>query len=150
MQQTNCTPWDYPLPNGVDHAPLCTSYYDGENYFNSLNNFEMSMEDSDVLNHCTHECLPNCESVTYSYVMDTTYLEANELCHDEAEMREVMDIDWQKYVLYCLLYINFQMALALWNSTDNVQAWFHRLAMSKVEFTFEAGTLFQVEQCINI
>ena len=38
------------------------------------------------------------------------------------------------------------MALSLWNSTENVQTWFHRLALSKGEFTFEAGLMFQVGQ----
>ena len=47
------------------------------------------MEDSDILTQCTHECMPNCEEVTYSYVMDTTYLEAHELCRDHADLREV-------------------------------------------------------------
>ena len=90
-QQSNCTPWDYPLPNDVNHAPMCMSYFDGKNYFNTLKGFEMVMEDSDTLDHCTRECLPNCEQVTYSYVMDTTYLNYHGLCQDKADMREVID-----------------------------------------------------------
>ena len=82
------------MPSGVDHAPMCMSYFDGKNYFNSLKSFEKAMEDSDILDHCTRECLPNCEQVTYSYMMDTTYLDAHGLCHDEEEMREVKDSDW--------------------------------------------------------
>ena len=84
----NCTPWDYPLPHGMDDAPLCTSYSDGKTFFNSLKGFETMMEDPEILDNCTHECMPNCEEVTYSYMLDTTYLEANELCH-EKDTREV-------------------------------------------------------------
>ena len=96
-QQTNCTPWDYPLPGGVDHAPICMSYFDGKDYFNNLKSFEMAMEDSDIVDHCTRECLPNCQQVTYSYTMDTTYLDPHGLCQKEAEMREVIYADWHNY-----------------------------------------------------
>ena len=47
------------------------------------------MEDPDVLDHCTHECLPNCEEVTYSYTLDTTDLDADKLCRDGSDTREV-------------------------------------------------------------
>ena len=50
----------------------------------------MTMEDSNIVTQCTHECLPNCEEVIYSYVMDTTYIEAYELCYDNADLREVI------------------------------------------------------------
>ena len=50
------------------------------------------MEDSNIMTQCTHECMPNCKEVTYSYVMDTTYLEAHELCDDKADLREVIII----------------------------------------------------------
>ena len=89
-QQTNCTPWDYPSPNGVDHSPLCTSYFDGKNYFNNLKSFDMVMRDSAVSDNCSSECLPNCEQVTYKWTMDTTDLDPHTLCHNEPEMREVM------------------------------------------------------------
>lgn len=71
---------------------MCTSYFDGNTHFNSLKHFEMSMEDSNIMTQCTHECMPNCKEVTYSYVMDTTYLEAHELCDDKADLREVIII----------------------------------------------------------
>ena len=89
LKQTNCTPWDYPLPQGAENAQLCTTYSDGKTYFNSLRHFEMTMEDADVVTQCTEECMPNCQEVIYTYGMDTTYLKANELCNDEANLREV-------------------------------------------------------------
>ena len=88
-QQTNCTPWDYPSPNGVDHIPLCTSYFDGKNYFNNLKSFDMVMRDSAVSDNCSSECLPNCEQVSYKWTMDTTDLDPHTLCYNDAEMREV-------------------------------------------------------------
>lgn len=53
----------------------------------------MAMEDSDIVDQCTHGCLPNCEHVTYSYMMDTTALDTQELCQDQDEMREVKCIN---------------------------------------------------------
>ena len=78
------------MPHDVEHAPLCMSYSDGKGYVNSLKHFEMTMEDSNIVTQCTHECLPNCEEVIYNYVMDTTYIEAYELCNDNADLREVI------------------------------------------------------------
>ena len=36
------------------------------------------------------------------------------------------------------------MALLLWNATENVHTWFHRLASSNREFTFKVGLNMQV------
>ena len=74
----------------MEQAPLCTSYSNGKTYDNSLKYFDMTMEDSKTVTKCTHECMPNCKKTTYSYVMDTTYLEAHELCNDNADLREVI------------------------------------------------------------
>ena len=67
---------------------MCTSYNDGVQYFNSLRDFNQLMEDPVITDRCTHECLPNCEEVTYDVVMDTTYLQPNHLCQEE-ETRKV-------------------------------------------------------------
>ena len=64
LQQKNCTPWDYPLPHGEDLAPLCTSYVDGMNHFNSLSSFNTAMEDMNVVDNCTKICQPSCEENT--------------------------------------------------------------------------------------
>ena len=49
----------------------------------------MTMEDPNVVTQCTKECMPNCQEVIYTYGMHTTYLEADELCNDDANLREV-------------------------------------------------------------
>ena len=49
----------------------------------------MTMEDANVVTQCTEECMPNCQEVIYTYGMDTTPLEADELCNDDANLREV-------------------------------------------------------------
>ena len=67
---------------------MCTSYDDGAEYFNSLGGFNRFMADPVITDKCTHECLPNCEDVTYSWVMDTTNLQAGNLCQEE-ETRQV-------------------------------------------------------------
>ena len=46
------------------------------------------MADPVITDECTHECMPNCEEVTYSWEMDTTNLQAGHLCQEE-ETREV-------------------------------------------------------------
>ena len=88
-KQTNCTPWDYPLPKGSEHSPVCTSYDDGVKYFNSLRDFNELMQDPAITDKCMHDCMPNCEEVTYSREMDTTYLDAKHLC-EENETRHVI------------------------------------------------------------
>ena len=74
-------PWDYPLPrSNLDPFPLCTSYHDGKEHFNSLHEFNDAMEDPEITDACSKECLPNCGEITYSYEMDTTDLEVDQLC----------------------------------------------------------------------
>ena len=89
-QKINCTPWDYPLPKNNDAPHLCTSYYDGtRHYNNSLDGFNSAMEDQETMKHCTEHCSPNCNEVTYSYEMDTTYLEVDQLCYEGEATRDV-------------------------------------------------------------
>ena len=78
---------------------MCASYTDEDAHWdpnvlplNSLEDFEKMMEDPQVLDRCTHECMPNCQEVTYSYTMDTTSLDATKLCHDETYSREVIHL----------------------------------------------------------
>ena len=74
-------PWDYPLPrSNQDTFPLCTSYHDGKEHNNSLHEFNDAMEDPEITDACSKECLPNCGEITYSYEMDTTDLEVDQLC----------------------------------------------------------------------
>ena len=49
------------------------------------------MEDPEITERCSKECLPNCGEITYSYEMDTTDLEVNQLCQEEEtdDIREV-------------------------------------------------------------
>ena len=47
------------------------------------------MEDQETMKHCTEHCSPNCEEVTYSYEMDTTYLEVDQLCYEGEATRDV-------------------------------------------------------------
>ena len=43
-QEANCTPWDIPLPNADNGwLPYCTSFFDGEEHFNSLGEFMKEM-----------------------------------------------------------------------------------------------------------
>ena len=89
MKKSNCTPWDYPLPKGEQISPLCTSYYDGKVHFNSLHNFKIALNDPLIMSECKKACLPNCEEITYSYEIDTTYLEVDQLCQEGEESRKV-------------------------------------------------------------
>ena len=90
LQQKNCTPWDYPLPQGEDTTPLCTSYVDGIDYFNSLKDFNLAMEDTRVVDNCTKACQPSCEEITYTSEIDTTDLEIDRLCEDGKPTRDVI------------------------------------------------------------
>ena len=93
MQINKCIPWDYPLPRGTDSLPICTSYYDGTTeYNNTLNNFNAAMGDPHIMQNCTEACSPNCDEVTYSYEMDTTYLEVDKLCYEGEKTRDVMNL----------------------------------------------------------
>ena len=95
------------------------------------------MDDSEVMHRCTDTCLPNCQEVTYSYVMDTTILEANELCQDGSDTREVFLLIIPPKLYFEQTFL--KLALSQWNSTGNVQTWFHRLALSKGEFKIQTG-----------
>ena len=89
MKKPNCTPWDYPLLKGSQISPICTSYYDGKDYFNSLHNFKIAMNDPQIMKVCKEACLPNCEEITYSYEIDTTDLKIDQLCQEGEKTREV-------------------------------------------------------------
>ena len=88
-KQTNCTPWDYPLPQGKDSASLCTSYYNSTKHFNSLQGFNNIMQDSTVSKRCTQECLPNCKEITYDYRMSSIDIEAKKMCQDDATRKVI-------------------------------------------------------------
>ena len=85
-------PWDYPFPRASrDPYPLCTSYHDGKEHFNSLHLFNNAMEDPEITDACSKECLPNCGEITYSYEMDTTDLEVDQLCQQEQLEEHTLD-----------------------------------------------------------
>ena len=91
-KNVNCTPWDYPFPRSLQGPyPLCTSYHDGMQYFNSLHEFNDAMEDPEITDACSKECLPNCGEITYSYEMDTTDLEVEQLCQRSLEDEHSLD-----------------------------------------------------------
>ena len=62
------------------------------------------MQDSKVWKRCTHECLPNCEEVTYSYSMSSIDIEAKKMCQDE-DTRNVMQ---------CFPLIKIHVYFVLW------------------------------------
>ena len=49
------------------------------------------MEDPEITDTCSKECLPNCGEITYSYEMDTTDLEVDQLCHNNRDTRDVIN-----------------------------------------------------------
>ena len=51
------------------------------------------MEDPEITDACSKECLPNCGEITYSYEMDTTDLEVEQLCQPRLEGGFGHDID---------------------------------------------------------
>ena len=84
QQKANCTPWDIPLPKADNGwLPYCTSFFDGEEHFNSLGEFMSEMANPKVRDECSNVCLPNCEETRYSYQMDKADLNLNELCYEE-------------------------------------------------------------------
>ena len=60
-------------------------------YFNSLHEFNDAMEDPEITDACSKECLPNCGEITYSYEMDTTDLEVEQLCQHSLEDEHSLD-----------------------------------------------------------
>ena len=85
VDNVGCLPWDFPVPEGLGGAanfPLCTSHVGG-NLNNSRYAFDTSLDDSDVLRNCTEDCMPDCTETSYDYQVDTTNLDAEELCLDE-------------------------------------------------------------------
>ena len=62
---------------------------DGIDYFNSLSDFNMAMEDTNVVDNCTKSCQPSCEENTYAYELDTTNLETDRLCEEGEPTRDV-------------------------------------------------------------
>ena len=56
--------------------------------------FNEAMEDPDITDVCSKECLPNCGEITYSYEMDTTDLEVDPLCHHQQDTRDVRKEDY--------------------------------------------------------
>ncbi len=92
------------------------------------------MDDADVSRDCSAECLPDCEETAYDLQIDTTNLDAEELCKNKP-MRT--------------------MALGLWNSTGNVLTWMFQQsrAMSNVmisdmyadqDFRVESGLALKI------
>ena len=99
-------PWDYPYSRSAkDHYPLCTSYHDGINHFNSLHKFNDAMEDPEITDSCSNECLPNCGEITYSYEMDTTDLEVDQLCQQRlsVDLHSTDTRDVSNYMVFHLL-----------------------------------------------
>ena len=72
------------MPRGGNNTlPYCTSFFDGEKYFNSLKEFMDEMANPEIRDHCSKGCLPNCEETRYSFQMDKADLNLNELCYEE-------------------------------------------------------------------
>ena len=45
--QTNCLPWDYPIPPGAKELPMCTSYNEGGILHNNgLRHLDAKMSDA--------------------------------------------------------------------------------------------------------
>ena len=86
----------------------------------------MTMEDPNVVTQCTKECMPNCQEVIYTYGMDTTYLDANKMCNDEANLREVCNY-FKLEIETKFTYVNL---ISRWPSAYGTQ-----LTMSKHGFT---------------
>ena len=88
--QTGCVPWDYPIPPGFKETDLkhCTAFSDGKTYNNSRYAFEMAMDDSSIFKTCSEQCESNCEETAYDVQIDTTTLEAEELCKN-GQIRDV-------------------------------------------------------------
>ena len=84
QQSTNCTPWDIPLPRSQkSKLPYCTSFYNGAEYVNSLQEFMDEMANPEIRDHCSKGCFPNCVETRYSYQMDRADLNLNDLCFEE-------------------------------------------------------------------
>ena len=64
------------------------------------------MEDPHIMQKCTEDCSPNCDEVTYSYEMDTTYLEVDQLCYEGEKTRDVMNLTRYIHKLLELLEIS--------------------------------------------
>ena len=93
QQNTNCTPWDIPLPRaGNKTLPICNTFYDGVKYFNSLTKFMDEITNPITREQCSKSCLPNCEETRYSYQLDKAELNLNELCYEKSDTRNVQTI----------------------------------------------------------
>ena len=68
------------------------------------------MEDPDITDACSKECLPNCGEITYSYEMDTTDLEVDPLCHHQQDTRDVRKEDYRvKHLLADLGWVDLDL-----------------------------------------
>ena len=72
-------------------------------YFNSLHEFNDAMEDPEITDACSKECLPNCGEITYSYEMDTTDLEVEQLCQRSLEEHSLNTRDVSNYTYMYML-----------------------------------------------
>ena len=63
---TNCIPWDYPVPKDLDGIDICLAWQNGTD---KLRKFNAIMDDPEVINSC--KCLPDCEEVTYETQVGT-------------------------------------------------------------------------------
>ena len=60
IRETNCVPWDYPMPPG-HYYPICNSSAAQDGM--TLSKFEAFMNSGDSIANC--DCLADCEEVVY-------------------------------------------------------------------------------------
>ena len=74
--RANCTPWNYPVPHGLDDIGICTrkfTYVKSDMIYKSYSElFTDLMNDPQSLKNC--DCLPNCEEVSYETQVGFIYL----------------------------------------------------------------------------
>ena len=82
-----------PLPRDKNtKLPICNSFFDGVQYFNSLEMFKNEITNPITRNQCSKDCLPNCEETQYSYQLDKAELNLNELCSEKDTRNVCMTI----------------------------------------------------------